>query len=212
MIFSTNKAAEIEKKDSAFLGAGIHENVSYVGTKTDRTMSGNTFIEFEFIKGGEKLSHTEWKPTKFNDQTDADFEAKALKQVSRILQIMSAFIPKEKLQGFEADTFEAFASWVVSMMTSADTSTPVRLKVIYGKNGFTSLPQYAAYTFIESMNVPKEQSKIKELKIDTFTRPEIGDREVDTQTASAVFANSSVSIPQNGSAGYSYPQSTSAPF
>ena len=195
MIFSTTKAAEIQTNDVAYLGTGIHENVSFVNARTDKSSNGNNFIEFEFNKDGSKLTHTEWEPTKFSNQTDTEFEEKINKQVARILQIMSPFYTKEQLN-FEASSFAAFAAWTVSLMNSADKTKLVRLKVILGKNGYTSLPQYAKYTFIESMSVATEASKIKELKnIDNFTLADIADKAKDATSSAQYFGSAPAAAP-----------------
>lgn len=187
MIFSTNKAAEVIKNDVAFLEAGIHENVSLVNVRKEKSQNGNTFIEFEFNKNGSKLTHTEWEPTKFGNQTDDEFNEKVNKQVARILQIMSVFFNKEQLV-FEADSFDVFSNWVISVMNAADKTKLVRIKAVYGKSGYVSLPQYAKYTFIESMDIASDKSKIKELAIDKFDRPEIGDKEIQSPSAATIFA------------------------
>jgi hypothetical protein len=186
MIFNTNSAFNVEKKDVSFLGAGIHENVEFAGIRNEKSTNGNMFIEFKFIKDGATLTQTEYEPTKFNDQTDAEFEDKANKQVARILQIMSPWYTKEQLSNFTADSFAVFAKWVTDLMSAADKSILVRLKVVYGQNGYTSLPKYSVYTFIEPMSV--EKSKIAELKIDQFTRPVIGDKEEHAKSSADVFA------------------------
>lgn len=188
MIFSTNKAAEIVKNDVAFMDAGIHENVALVNVRKGTSQNNNnSFIEFEFNKDGYKLTHTEWEPTKYADQSDDDFNEKINKQVARILQIMSCFFDKSALS-FEAESFSGFTDWVVSILNSADKSKLVRLKAVYGRSGFTSLPQYAKYTFIEPMTVELSKTKIKKLGIDTFERPELGDKEAPAASAAATFA------------------------
>lgn len=202
MIFSTNKAAEIVKNDVAFMDAGIHENVALVAARKGTSQNNNSFIEFEFNKDGYKLTHTEWEPSKYVDQSDDDFAEKVNKQVARILQIMSTFFDKSLLT-FEADSFSTFADWVIKVMDAADKTKLVRIKVVYGRGGYTSLPQYAKYTFIEPMTVESNASKIKRLQIDTFERPEQGDKEAPTVTAATAFASTS-SIPT--------PTQTSAPF
>ncbi len=158
MIFSTNKAAEIIKNDVAFLDAGIHENVALANVRVGVSQNNNnSFIEFEFNKDGYKLTHTEWEPTKYGDQTDADFNEKINKQVARILQIMACYFDSSALS-FEADSFSSFSQWVVAILSSADKTKLVRIKAVYGRNGYTTLPQYAKYTFIEPMTIELSRS------------------------------------------------------
>jgi len=42
------------------------------------------------------------------------------------------------------------------------------------------------------MDIPKDKSKIKELVIDTFKRPRLGDTEVNSLSSSTVFGASNV--------------------
>jgi len=187
MIFSTQNAYNVEKKDIAFLEGGIHENVSFVNVRKERSTGGNLFLEFEFVKNGAKLTHTEWEPNKRTEDTDDEFATKANNQVARILQIMGAFYEKETLQNYTFSEFDELYSWVKSLMDAVDKAKLLRVKVIYGATGYTSLPKYAKYTFIESMDIPADKSKIKPLNIDVFTRPEIGDKEVPTDSAATTF-------------------------
>lgn len=186
MIFNTETAFNIQKKDVKFLDAGIHDNVSLEKVRHDKSPNGNLFLEFTFSKDGATMTHTEYEPTKFQDQSDEDFNAKVNKQVARILQIMEAFYDRAQLS-FSADSFTSFASWVSTLMNSVDKSKKVRLKVVFGNNGYTTLPKYSVYTFIEPMSVDPSKSKIKKLGIDNFERPEAGDVEPETQTAESVF-------------------------
>lgn len=191
MIFSTSSAFDIQKKDVKFLDAGIHENVSLEKVRHDKSPNGNEFIEFTFSKDGAVMTHTEYAPQKYSDQSDTDFNNKVNKQVARILQIMEVFVDRSKL-AFTADTFGTFADWVVLVMSNIDKELKVRIKAVYGNTGYTSLPKYAVYTFIEPMTVSSESSKIKRLGIDTFVRPETAaptpDKEEPTANASSTFS------------------------
>ena len=199
MVFNTSSAFDIQKKDVKFLDAGIHENVSLEKVRYDKSPNGNEFIEFTFSKDGAAMTHTEYAPQKYNDQTEEEFNSKVNKQVSRILQIMEVFYDRSKLS-FQADSFATFASWVVALMSNIDKTQKVRIKVVYSNTGYTTLPKYAVYTFIESMNVSAEKSKIKKLGIDSFTRPETSapDNEEPSQSAASVFSTPVVAEVQSG--------------
>jgi hypothetical protein len=199
MIFSTKSAYSVEKKDIAFLEGGIHENVAFVNVRKERSTGGNLFLEFEFEKNGAKLTHTEWEPNKRPEDTDDEFASKANNQVARILQIIGCFYEKEQLENYTFSQFDELYSWVKSLMDAVDKTKLLRLKVIYGATGYTSLPKYAKYTFIESMDIPTSESKIKQLGIDVFTRPEIGDKEPATATAANTFSTTANAIPVNSS-------------
>jgi len=95
--------------------------------------------------------------------------------------------PKEVLSSFTFSVFDELYTWVKQLMDAADKSKLVRLKVIYGQTGYTSLPKYSQYTFIESMEIPADKTKIKELGIDLFKRPALGDKEVAVPSAASAF-------------------------
>jgi hypothetical protein len=116
--------------------------------------------------------------------SDTTYKTKIDNQVSRILKIMSVYIPKEELV-FECNTFREMINWVETKLQKGELTknTPVRLKAIYTwneqkKRDYTSLPKYIRYTFIEPMTVSKESSKIKKLAIDKFERTYIADNDV----------------------------------
>jgi hypothetical protein len=201
MIFNTSNALSIDKKDVAFLEGGIHENVSFVGVRKEKSVNGNLFIEFEFSKDGSKVTHTEYEPKQFSDQTAEAFQEKANKQIWRLLHIMSPWFTKEQLSNFEASDFDGIYTWVATMMNTADKSKLLRIKVNYGDTGYTSLPKYTGYTFIEAMDITADKSKIKKLGIDQFDRPELGDKEKPAASSATVFGSTPITAPQTAGTG-----------
>jgi hypothetical protein len=188
MIFNTSIGFNVETKDVKYLDAGIHENVDLVSAKQDRSTNGNEYIEILFERDGAKVSQTEYEPKKFGDESDESLQAKADGQVKRIMQILKCFYPKEVLV-FTGDSFAGFAAWVVALINNAP-KTKVRLKVVYGNNGFTGLPRYYKYTFIEPMTISSSDSKISQLSIDKFER-QVLDTEPEAETSASVFGATS---------------------
>ena len=187
MIFNTSAGFNVEMKDVSFLDAGIHENVALAGVRFDRSPNGNLFIEFKFSKDGMSFTHTEYEPTRFGDEPDERLQEKADAQVKRITQIMKVWYVQSMLS-YVANNFETFGNWVATMMNAADKSILARIKVVYNNSGYTGLPRYWRYTFIESMAIDIKDSKIKELKIDLFQRPESGDNEIESKSSAQVFS------------------------
>ena len=154
MIYSTELANQIQESKNKYLEAGIHENVKFVSARVDESINGNIFIEFKFEKDDQTMTHTEWESTKKPNESEEEYQARATRQVKRILQILGCFYPKEVL--------------VILL----------RVKIVYNNKGYTTLPTYCKFTFIEPMNLPEGQkSKITELNIDLFVRPVIADKE-----------------------------------
>lgn len=109
--------------------------------------------------------------------TDEQLQAKEDTQFSRMMQILLCFYKNEELV-FNGTSFEEFANEVVTYLNNADKSKLLRVKVVYNKDGYTTLPSYAKYTFIEPMVLPEgSASAIVELGIDQFTKPVTADSE-----------------------------------
>lgn len=178
MIYSTELANKIiVNNNSKYLDAGIHENVQLVSAKVDRSVNGNIFLEIRFEKDGQELVQTEWESTKLPGMSDEEHQARGNRQVKRLLQILGCFYPKEALV-FTGTSYAEFINWVKDLVNAADKTKLVKVKVVYNKKGYTTLPSYCKFTFIEPMVLPEgEESKIVELGIDQFTRPILADTE-----------------------------------
>lgn len=175
-MYSKERAQQIVKKDIKYIPAGIQENVALDSARIDVSPQGRNYIEIKFIKDGGILTHTEWEPRRTDMDTDETFQSKEDKQFSRLMQILTCFYKDEELV-FNSSTFKDWAKEIINYLNKADKSKLVRVKIVYNNKGYTTLPQYAAYTFIEPMTVDKENSAIIELGIDNFTRPIVADKE-----------------------------------
>jgi len=177
-MYSSERAKTIVKKDVAHLSAGIEDNVLLTAVRFDKSANGNMFIEFKFEKEGKTLTHTEWEPTKRDDETEESFQNKCDNQFSRIEQIMKCYYPNPEDRQFVGENFTQFAQWVTNMLNKADLNTLLRVKIVYNNGGYTTLPKYAKYTFIEPMSLVNEnKSVIVKLGIDQFEKPIVADLE-----------------------------------
>ena len=176
-MYSKERAVAIAKNDIRFIPVGINENVTLKSAKLDKSPNGNSYLEVVFEKDGATLSQTEWKPTKFDTMSDEDLQKKVDTQFSRMMQILLCFYTDEQLI-FNGTTFEAFAKEVVDYLNNADKTKLLKVKVVYNNKGYTTLPNYAKYTFIEPMTLEQDKkSAIVELSIDNFVKPVIADKE-----------------------------------
>lgn len=182
-MYSKERAQQIVKKDVKYIPAGIQENVALDSARVGTSPSGRNFIEIKLVKDGATLPRTEWEPRRTDRDTDETFQNKEDKQFSRIMQILLCFYKDEELI-FNSNTFKGWAEEVVNYLNKADKTKLVRAKVVYNDRGYTTLPQYATYTFIEPMSV--ENSAIVELGIDRFTRPVVADQEEPADPISLV--------------------------
>lgn len=179
MTYSKERAASISKSDIKYIPTGIIENVVLKSVKTEVSPNGNQFLEIVFEKDGATLIHTEWKPTLGGFvTTEEQLQTKMDKQYSRMLQILNCYYKDEELD-FNGEGFEQFAQWITDMLNKVDKSKKLRAKIVYNDKGYTTLPNYAKYTFIEPMKLPEGQSSsIAMLNIDQFTKPVVADKEV----------------------------------
>lgn len=179
-MYSTIEAKKFTTVENKFLSAGIHENVVLESVKVD--YSPNTkapFLEVTFTKNGQKVSQTEWEPTKFSGMTDEDLQKKYKRQMSRMMQILECYYPEDSAElTFTCSSFIEFAKWVETLLNKVDKSKLLKLKVVYNDKGFTTLPSYAKYKFVEPMVLPEGKvSEIEEKDIDKFVRPVQADAE-----------------------------------
>jgi hypothetical protein len=176
-MYSKERAQQIVKNDVKFIPAGIHENVTLKSARVAESPTGLKFLEIVFEKNGATLTQTEWKPTKFEDMDDSALQKKEDTQFSRMMQILLCWYSDEQLV-FNGTSFEEFSQEVVNYLNNADKSKKLRVKIVYNDKGYTTLPSYARYTFIEPMVLPEGQtSSITELRIDNFTKPVVADTE-----------------------------------
>lgn len=179
MAYSKERAASISKSDIKYIPAGINENVVLKSVKTEESPNGNQFLEIVFEKDGATLTHTEWEPTIGGYvTTEEQLQSRMDRQYSRMLQILNCYYTDEQLN-FNGESFKEFAQWITTMLNNVDKSKKLRVKVVYNLNGYTTLPNYAKYTFIEPMELTEGQtSAIAALNIDQFTKPVVADKEV----------------------------------
>lgn len=178
-MYNTKRAEEnvVISNDSKYLDAGIHDNVKVEEASVRKSPTDKTFLEIKFTKDGKVMTHTEWEARKRDDETTESYEAKCDRQVSRMLQILKCFYPKESLV-FTGSSFKEFVDWVAAMINAADKNKLVKVKIVYNDSGYTTLPKYSAFQFIEPMILPEgETSKIAKLGIDLFERPIVADKE-----------------------------------
>ena len=156
MIYSTELASKVtvSGNNSKYLEAGIHENVKFTGVRAAVSPTGRNFIEFRFEKDGKELLHTEWEPKERAEDTPEQNQSKVTNQVTRIMRIMNCFYPKGVLS-FNGNSYKEFTEWVVTMLNAANKDILLKIKVVYNNNGYTTLPTYVKFAFIEPMVLPE---------------------------------------------------------
>jgi hypothetical protein len=193
-MYSIERATAVAKKDVKFIPAGIQENVKFESAKYAVSPNGNEYLEIVFEKDGMRLTQTEWKPTAFNGMSAEDVQRKEDNQLSRLMQILDCFYPKNNVE-FKSTDFKGVMTEVAEYLNAANKDILLRVKVVYNERGYAVLPSYARYTFIEPMVLPEGQTTaIAELGIDKFTRPVIADNEEETTD----FGTTDTTVDPNG--------------
>ena len=172
--------------NSSYMPVGINENITLKEVNVNKSPNGRDFLEIIFEnEQGQTATLTEWKNEKnMWIKTDEDLQRRDNQQFGRLLQIIDAV--KDGHEEFEGSSFVEMINWVKSQLnanlsTGGTLNHPVRLKVVYDKNGYTKVSSLGV--FVEPMSV--KESQIKLWKNDLLERPVQPDKEDDPLTTSA---------------------------
>jgi hypothetical protein len=153
---------DTEQNGLSYIEPGINENLRLGKPDNsypivyEKSKNGSEFIAFHFInKEGQTFIHTEWVPK--SDDPEVLIKKNA-NLVKRLRHIGKKFVD-ENLLKFKVETFEQLATKFISIIGNNYQNKLFRCKVIYNNKNFTTFPNYIP--FIESMDIPKESSKLK---------------------------------------------------
>ena len=199
MGYSKKAAQEVSDFKSKYMNAGINEGVSIDKVEVKVSPNGNKMFDITFInEQGQTAVHTEWEPKMAPWMKDkSDLERNQARQFKKMLQILMCYYTDEQIN-FEGEDFMSFANYIATMLNAADKTKKLRLKLVYNKDGYTTIPTAVDDTFIEPMNVT--ESKIQITAKDIVVRPIIADKEVtvnnpfvtSTMTTAPTFTEPSV--------------------
>lgn len=199
MGYSKKAAQEVSDFKSKYMNAGINEGVSIDKVEVKVSPNGNKMFDITFInEQGQTAVHTEWEPKMAPWMKDkSDLERNQARQFKKMLQILMCYYTDEQIN-FEGEDFMSFANYIATMLNAADKTKKLRLKLVYNKDGYTTIPTAVDDTFIEPMNVT--ESKIQITAKDIVVRPVIADKEITvnnpfttpTMTAAPTFTEPSV--------------------
>ena len=176
MGYSKKAAQEVSDFKSKYMNAGINENVTLDKVEVKVSPNGNKMFDITFVNEQSQTAvHTEWEPKMaywMKDKTD--LERNQARQFKKMLQILLCFYKDEQIN-FEGEDFMSFANYIATMLNAADKTKKLRLKLVYNKDGYTTIPTAVDDTFIEPMDVT--ESNIKITAKDIVVRPVIADKE-----------------------------------
>lgn len=173
-MYSTKTATTNTNEFSgSYIPVGINENITLKEVNVNKTPNGRDFLEIIFEnQNGQTATMTEWKNEKnMWIKTDEDLQKRDDQQFGRILQVIDAVNGSHT--DFEGNSFVEMINWVKSQLETIQQNTPLRLKVVYDKKGYTKVSSLGI--FVEPMSV--EESQIKLWKNDLLERPVIADVE-----------------------------------
>jgi len=158
---------------SSYMPVGINENVTLKEVNVNKTPQGRDFLEIIFEnEQGQTATMTEWKNEKnMWIKTDEELQQRDNQQFGRILQVIDSVNGSHN--EFEGSSFIEMINWVKTQLETVQLATPLRLKVVYDKKGFTKVSSLGA--FVEPMSVT--ESQIKLWKNDLLERPIVADSE-----------------------------------
>lgn len=210
MGYSKKAAQEVSDFKSKYMNAGINENVTLDKVEVKVSPNGNKMFDITFVnEQGQTAVHTEWEPKMAPWMKDkSDLERNQARQFKKILQILLCFYMDEQIN-FEGEDFMSFANYVATMLNAADKTKKLRLKLVYNKDGYTTIPTMIDEIFIEPMDLndpcrkhldkegEEPSYKTKVLPKDIVVRPVIADKETKNdnpfttpEVATAAFATS----------------------
>jgi hypothetical protein len=173
-MYSTKTATTNNQEfNSSYMPVGINENVTLKEVNVNKTAQGRDFLEIIFEnENGQTATMTEWKNEKnMWIKTDEELQNRDNQQFGRILQVVDAINGKHP--DFEGNSFVEMINWVKTQLEVIQMDTPLRLKVVYDKKGYTKVSSLGI--FVEPMST--EQSQIKLWKNDLLERPIVADKE-----------------------------------
>ena len=154
---------ETEQSISTFIPPGIHEDLRLAKPDGsypivyERSKNGSEFIAFH-VMNAEGLTHihTEFIPT-------GDDSAVVLKKQAnlskRLLHIGKKFVDVSAFKQLKTESFEQLAKSYISIIGDNYKGKLLRGKIVLNNKNFTTFPNYVP--FLESMTIPKDQSKLK---------------------------------------------------
>lgn len=181
LIFDTKVARQnFESKNVPFMPGGIHENVIMKDIIVDKLASGSYYIRFVYEnESGLIMQHTEFEPTKRPFATDQEFQKSVDNQLNRMAnnQLIPYFgyvngelLSEEELEkvvpSYSGTSYFGYTQWLKETIEEISKTVKLRIKVVYGKKGYTSLPNTSLYESVEPMSSNK--TRLVKLKMDQF--------------------------------------------
>lgn len=176
-LYKANSENKVTNSTS-FIDAKIAEPLTLNRIESKTSKNGNHFLAFYWKdQSGAEVSKTEWEPKDDNLEV---LQQKADRLMARINHMLvDSEILQETEMNFEVNSFKELGDKLIALAITSgkNKDKAVRAKVVYDNSGFTTLPNYTTYPWIEPISLKKEESKIRILGIDQMERVKPDEKE-----------------------------------
>jgi hypothetical protein len=186
---------------TSFIDSGITKPNSYlelnrIESKTSK--NGNNFLAFYWKDpSGAEVSKTEWEP---KDNDPEVLQQKADRLMARINHMLvDSGILQEQEMNFEIGSFKELGDKLIALAITSgrNKGKQVRAKVVYDNSGFTTLPNYTTYPWIEPATILPEESKMRILGIDQMERVKPDEEKAKPENPFIETPNTGATIDEN---------------
>lgn len=164
-MYKINQSTKVQEGGgSSAIPVGINEGCSLVSITKETTKDGNPYLCFLFKDpNGNELKHMEFDvdPNRVNpkpgESNDEAVSRRVNNMLVRIKHICTKFVDSDSFS-IQGNNYGELCDSLVTFMGTKYQGIPVRLKVVYSWNDYSSLPNFCP--FIETMDTDPSGLKI----------------------------------------------------
>jgi len=190
-MYTINENLKVDSTGSvSAIPVGINEGVSFEGVTKKQDKNGKSYLSFSFKDSEDnELMHNEFEVNpdyvtpKAGESKEDAINRRVNNMLIRVKHICTQFIAKDKFV-VSGTTYDEFCNNLINLMSTANTSAELRLKVVLNYKDYSSLPNFTP--FIENVETHPTTS----LKIN----PKYDKMEPDTAKASTEAASTDETV------------------
>tara|TARA_Y100000034_G_scaffold96944_1_gene118239 strand:+ start:3266 stop:3844 length:579 start_codon:yes stop_codon:yes gene_type:complete len=184
-MYKINQSTKVQESGgSSAIPVGINEGCSLMNISKEITKDGNPYLCFLFNdSNGNELKHMEFdvNPERVNpkpgESNDEAVSRRVNNMLVRIKHICTKFVDPDSFS-VQGNNYDELCDSLVTFMGTKFQGVPVRLKVVYSWNDYSSLPNFCP--FIETMDTNPSGLKINP----KYDKMEKDSAEAQTEVAS----------------------------
>ena len=151
-MYSINQDLDVQSSSaSSPIPVGINENVTCTSVAKKADKNGKSYLSFGFKDAKcNELSHNEFEinpeyvTPKDGETVDQAVERRVNNMLIRVKHICTKFIDESQFV-VNGNTYDEFCDNLVNLMSNANLSNAIRLKVVYDYRDYNSLPNFAPF-------------------------------------------------------------------